>query len=399
VATPSNRDGSRPARSLHAPAGQSVAFVELFFDLVFVFAVTQVTTVTAEHLDPRGVGRAVLIFWLIWWAWTQFTWTLNPADTRHIGVQVVTLVATAAAFVMAASVSLAFGDGALWFAVPYVVVRVLGLGLQVRIAATAEASDDPDAPRYPRQVMAWAAVSCLGLAAVLAGAFVDTPARAWIWVGAIALDLLAASTAGRTDDPWDLDAGHLAERHGLFVIIAIGESLIIAGTAAAAETRSLDLVGLAGAGLVVVGLLWWSYFSWFKDDLEEAFASVSPAERGPVARDAYSLAHFPLVGGIVAFAIAADLMVLHPTDPVDAQTIGALGVGVALFMGATVVSYWRVRREVLVPRSVVTLASVGALAFVVGARPVWPLSIVAVGLAVVAFLERERVRAAAAGPD
>ena len=175
MATPSNRDGSGPARSLHAPAGQSVAFVELFFDLVFVFAVTQVTTVTAEHLDPRGVGRAVLIFWLIWWAWTQFTWTLNPADTRHIAVQVVTLVATAAAFVMAASVSLAFGDGALWFAVPYVVVRVLGLGLQVRIATTAEASGHPDAPRYPRQVMGWAAMSCLGLAAVLAGAFVDTP--------------------------------------------------------------------------------------------------------------------------------------------------------------------------------------------------------------------------------
>ena len=92
-------------------------------------------------------------------------------------------------------------------------------------------------------------------------------------------------------------------------------------------------------------------------------------------------------------------MVLHPTDPVDAETIAALGVGVALFMGATVVSYWRVHREVLVPRSVVTLASVGALAFVVGARPVWPLSIVAVGLAIVAFLERDRVRAAAAGPD
>ncbi len=346
----------------------------------------------------RGVGRAVLVFWLIWWAWTQFTWTLNPADTRHIGVQVVTLVATAAAFVMAASVSLAFGDGALWFAVPYVVVRVLGLGLQVRIA-TAEPSGSPDAPRYPRQVLAWAAMSCLGLVAVLAGALVDTPARTWIWMGAIALDLLAATAAGGTDDPWDLDAGHLAERHGLFVIIAIGESLIIAGTAAAAETRSLDLVGLAGAGLAVVGLLWWSYFSWFKEALEEAFSAVSPAERGPVARDAYSLAHFPLVGGIVAFAIAADLMVLHPTDPVDAETIAALGVGVALFMGATVVSYWRVHREMLVARSVVTLASVGALAFVVGARPVWPLSIVAVGLAVVAFVERDRVRAAAADPD
>lgn len=117
-------------RSLHAPEGQRVGFVELFFDLVFVFAVTQVTSVTAHHLDMTTVGRAVVIFWLIWWAWTQFTWTLNPADTQNIVVQVVTLLATAAAFVMAASVSLAFSGQALWFAVPYVLVRILGLGLQ-----------------------------------------------------------------------------------------------------------------------------------------------------------------------------------------------------------------------------------------------------------------------------
>ena len=128
---------SRATRSLHAPEGQTVTFVELFFDLVFVFAVTQVTTVTAEHLDLQGIWRGVLVFWLIWWAWTQFTWTLNPADTRHVVVQVVTLLATATAFVMAASVALAFGDEALWFAIPYVVGRVMGLGLQVRIALEA----------------------------------------------------------------------------------------------------------------------------------------------------------------------------------------------------------------------------------------------------------------------
>ena len=107
----------------------------------------------------------------------------------------------------------------------------------------------------------------------------------------------------------------------MFVIIALGESLIIAGTAAAGESRSTDLMGLAAAGLAVVGLLWWSYFAWFKTDLEEAFAAVAAEDRGAAGRDAYSLAHFPLVGGIVGFAIAADLMVLHPTDPVEAPAI------------------------------------------------------------------------------
>ena len=390
-------DSVRPpatSRSLHAPEGQSVGFVELFFDLVFVFAVTQVTSLTAEHLDLPHLGRAVLIFWLIWWAWTQFTWTLNPADTRHVLVQVVTLLATAAAFLMASSVSLAFGDDALWFAVPYVVVRILGLGLQMRLAAENRTLRPGGAPPPAGTVSRWVGLSALGLVAVLVGAFVQPPARTWIWVLAMVLDVVAAAIAGRSDDPedpWDIGAAHLAERHGLFVIIALGESLIIAGTAASDESRSLDLLGLAAAGLAVVGLLWWSYFAWFKSDLEDAFAAVAPIDRGAAGRDAYSLAHFPLVGGIVGFAIAADLMVLHPTDPVESPAIAALAIGTTLFMTATVFSYWRLLRQVLVPRLVITLLTSGALVLFVGTRPVWPLTIVAVGLAVVTFVERSRL--------
>jgi low temperature requirement protein LtrA len=378
---------SRSPRSLHAPEGQTVTFVELFFDLVFVFAVTQVTTVTAEHLDLEGIWRGILVFWLIWWAWTQFTWTLNPADTRHVVVQIVTLLATAAAFVMAASVSVAFADDALWFAVPYVVVRVLGLALQLRIAREAQERD----PASAKQVMVWVSLSSVGLIAVLAGALVDPPARSWIWVLAIVLDVVAAGFGGSSDQPWDIGAAHLAERHGLFVIIALGESLIIAGAAAADDTRSLHLFGLAIAGLAAVGLLWWNYFAWFKEDIEKAFARVAPSERGPVARDAYSLAHFPLVGGIIAFAIAAELMVLHPNDPVEAEAIASLGVGMVLFMGATILSYWRLHRRVLVPRLVITLVSAAALPLVVGAQPVLPFAIVAVGLAVVSVVERGRL--------
>src|SRR4029079_12809799 len=124
----------RPTRrQFHAPGDQAVTFVELFFDLVFVFAVTQVTALTASHLSWSGVARSVLLFWLIWWAWTQFTWTLNPADTDHDFVRVLTLAATGIAFVMATSVTLAFHADVLWFVVPYIMVRLVGLALQVRI--------------------------------------------------------------------------------------------------------------------------------------------------------------------------------------------------------------------------------------------------------------------------
>ena len=216
---------------LHAPEAQSVAFVELFFDLVFVFAVTQVTALTAHNLTPDGVLRSLVLFWLIWWAWTQFTWTLNPADTTHVVVRVITLAATAAAFVMATTVSQAFLDDGVWFALPYLVVRILGLTLQVLVEM--ERTNDPRAAGIWR----WAGTSAIGLALVLVGALADPSIRPLIWVLAILTDLLATQAAsGRT---WDIHVGHMAERHALFVIIAIGESLIVAGTAVAAHERTL----------------------------------------------------------------------------------------------------------------------------------------------------------------
>jgi low temperature requirement protein LtrA len=204
-----------PSRPLHAPEDQPVTFVELFFDLVFVFAVTQITVSTAHDLTWGGVARSLLLFWLIWWAWTQFTWTLNPADTLHRTVRVITLLATAAAFVMAASVPRAFGDDPMWFAVPYVVVRMLGLWLQVQVDRERGVDDGS-------LILRWAVGSSVGLVLVLIGALADPPMRNWIWCAVIAADLLATSAAGR-GKTWDLTPGHVSERHGLFVIIALGD--------------------------------------------------------------------------------------------------------------------------------------------------------------------------------
>jgi low temperature requirement protein LtrA len=381
-----------PANPLRAAQEQSVAFVELFFDLVFVFAVTQVTVMTAHSFDAVGIWRAVLVFWLIWWAWTQFTWTLNPADTGHHAVRLITLLATAAAFVMATSVQRAFGEEALWFALPYLVVRILGLGLQVAIAAEHSGSGEAAGGRWgvPGNVRRWAGLSCLGLVAVLVGALVPVPARGWVWVGAIVLDLIAAAMAGSSDEPWDLGVGHLAERHGLFVIIAIGESLIVAAAAAAGNERTIDLILVAGGGITVAGLMWWAYFGWFMEGLQAGFAAVTPVERGPAARDAYSLAHFPLVCGIVGFAVAAESMVRHPADPVTDTALVALGAGIALFMGATILAYFRLHGVVLRPRLLITAVTTVALIPARGLPPAVALTIVAVGSAGVVFAERGR---------
>ena len=367
---------------MRASAPQSVTFVELFFDLVFVFAVTQVTVLTAHDLTPAGIVRSVLIFWLIWWGWTQFTWTLNPADTTHAAVRLITLVATGAAFVMATTVAGAFGADGLWFAGTYVVVRALGLGLQVRVDL-----EHPDADHVG--VRRWVAFSVIGLAIVLVGGFADPAVRPWLWSLTIVADLVAASMAGRATT-WDLNPAHVAERHGLFVIIAIGESLIVAGTAVAAEERTTPLVLAAVAALVVACALWWSYFGWLKDALEHRLAAVSNRDLGRATRDAYSVAHFPLVCGIIGFAVAIEEIVAHPDDPAGAAVVAALGIGIALFVGSSALSWWRLSGRILAGRLAVLGAMAGALVVVAPLPPVWPLAIVAAALLAIIVVETVR---------
>jgi low temperature requirement protein LtrA len=366
-------------RRLHAPQAQAVTFVELFFDLVFVYAVTQVTSLTASNLTPSGVARSVLLFWLIWWAWTQFTWTLNPADTNHDLVRVVTLVATGAAFVMSASVTRAYTDEVLWSVVPYLVVRILGLGLQVRI--------DTERGERDATVVRWALLSLTGLALVLGGAFLDPPARNWIWLIAIAADLFAAARGGSGQE-WDITPGHFSERHGLFVIIALGESLIVAAAAVSEEPRTAALMSDVIAALVVACLLWWTYFGWLKEALEHGLARAPRSRVGSVARDAFSLGHFPLVCGIIAFAVALEEIVHHPAQTPSAEVVIALGAGAVLIVGGSAFAYWRTNGVVLVGRLVVLVATVAVLAAVSSLTPAWQLTTVAVGLLVIVATER-----------
>ncbi len=378
-------------RGLRADAPQTVTFVELFFDLVFVFAVTQVTVLVAYDLTPSGVLRGILIFWLIWWAWTQFTWTLNPADTTHPIVRAVTLLATAIAFVMATAVPDAFDGGALWFAVPYVAVRGLGLWLQVRVDLERQGVDRSGIYR-------WVAWSVPGLILVVAGALAAPDLRPWIWTGAVVMDLVAASIGGR-GATWDLNAAHVSERHGLFVIIAIGESLIVAGAAASTEVRSPALVLAAGSGIAVACLLWWTYFGWLKDASEHALARFPSSAIGRTTRDAYSLAHFPLLCGIVGFAVGVKEITGHPEDPLAVEYTVALAVGVALFVGFSAVFWRRLGGSWLGPRLGLVALMVPAVFAAAAIGPAVPLLVVAAILVAIVVVEavRSPVHEAAGG--
>ncbi len=366
--------GTAPTQAWTATEPQGVTFVELFFDLVFVFAVTSVTRLVLEDLDWAGVGKAALILWLVWWAWTQFTWTLNPADTNHRSVRLITLVAAAVAFFMAQAIPDAYTTAGAWFAFSYVIVRVLGLGLQVGLQAGTREN--------PSTFYAWLGGSLFGLAAVLIGGLVDSPGREIFWGAAVALDVLAAARAGR--GRWRIHAAHFAERHGLIVIIALGESLIAGGVALSGLDRDLAFAVGTIAAVAVVCAAWWIYFGLAKEAMEEHLESTSIEDSGRTARDVYSFGHLPIIAGIIGLAVGIEQILGHADESLSGEALVALVLGVWLYLGGVAFGLYRSGDR----RLVAWLAAAAAAAVaVVAAAPVSTglVALVAVAIVLAAF--------------
>lgn len=372
---------SQTQKSYAPDDAQGADFVELFFDLVFVFAITRITHLTAEHLSVSQVLQSALIFWLIWWGWTQFTWALNAADTRNPEVRMVTLIATAVAFVMATATDQVFGAGIMWFAVSYIIIRLLGLGLFLRVTPSGEG--------HRSAVIGWAILSLAGMLAVLCGALVDETARVWWLLATVMLDMIAGFIAGRAQG-WYLRTRHFVERHGLIVIIALGESLIVAASAVIGNERSPDLIISSGLAVLLTCLLWWSYFAWTREHIEEALLKEAGAVRARLGRDIYSFMHFPLVCGIIGIAIGFEKILGHPHDPLSLSVAGALGGGVFLFMSFTAASVWKSTGVILMTRLVILVASMVGVFLSIGYNPGLALGILSLSLTVTVVIEWDR---------
>jgi low temperature requirement protein LtrA len=366
------------ATTVRTTEAQGATFVELFFDLVFVFAVTQVTAALRDDLTAGGLVRAVVVFWLIWWAWTQFTWTLNAADTEHPGIRFLTLGATAIVFLMALTVPDVYGASAWWFALSYIAVRLIGIAGQWWVSSG-------DAV-WHSAVRTWSLFSLLGLAAVAAAPAFQATQRTAALVVAIAVDVFAAARAGSGE--WRVFPGHFAERHGLFVIIALGESLIAAGVAAEGLPRDGALAAVVIPAVLATCALWWTYFGWAKDALEHAMHQTGARERGRFARDVYSLGHFPIIGGVIGFAVAIEEAVHHPGEHLETAAALALTIGTALFVGGVGFTLLRARRRAPVIRAVVVVALLASFPLLT----TWPatvaLTVVTVAVVAVAVSER-----------
>jgi low temperature requirement protein LtrA len=366
-----------------SPDDQKVTFVELFFDLVFVFCVTQVARLLHGHLDLQSAGSAILVFWLVWWSWTQYTWALNAANTDHPRIQIVTLLATALAFLMGVSILGTFSGGAVWFAVPYVLVRIVGLLLYYWVAWAD--------PLQRRAVRVFGTFSVVGLSAVMAGAILDGNALYWFWGAAILADLMAAGIGGQLDG-WNLHPDHFAERHGLIVIIALGEALIVAAASLADGSRTPAAIGTAVIAVTVTCGLWWSYFREARPNFEHALAERTGSARSCIARDLFSIIHFPMLCGVVAMAAATEVALAHPDQPLASSTRLALGGGAALFVCGTAAALWRGGARIATARWILAPASALAV-LVLGATPwVAMLMILTMLVAVGAVEHRSSIR-------
>jgi low temperature requirement protein LtrA len=300
---------------------QRVTPLELFFDLVFVYALTQVTTLMSEDLTWRGLGHGLLVLAALWWAWTGFAWLTNTLEPEEGLVRAGMLGGMAAMLVVALAVPGAFGADAVLFGVAYVLLRLINLALYVLAGKR-----DPD---FLRTVARFAPTASIGPLIILAAGFAEEGVRAVLW--AIAILALYAGPLIDRGQGWRISPAHFSERYGLIVIIALGESIVAVGVAAAGLAPSSEIIAAAVLGLAVIGALWWAYFDVFALLAARQLSDTSGVTRARLARDYYSWLHMPMIVGIVLFALGLETITHAGREPLAMIPAVALCGGLSLY--------------------------------------------------------------------
>ena len=312
---------------------------ELFFDLVFVFAFTQVATLLADDPTFAGMGRGVLVLAALWWAWTAYAWLTNIVDPEDGVVGAALLVALIAMFVAALVVPGVFDDEGVLFGAAFLVV----CSMHATLYALA-GRGNPDLLRAVRRLAPW---TLLGAILILVAGLTDG-ARTWLWLAALAATYVGAALSGSTG--WHLHPTHFAERHGLVLIIALGEAFISIGIGATGIGIGLGEVVAAILGILIATSIWLAYFDFFSIRGERILGELQGPERVALARDVYTYAHFPMIVGIVLFAFAMKTIVAHVGEELDSVTAFALCGGSALYLLTYSAMRIRIERRLTVSR-------------------------------------------------
>jgi low temperature requirement protein LtrA len=324
-----SRRGSRSrARRMNAELreGEVVKPLELFFDLVFVLAFTQCSALMADEPTWQGIGRGMLVLAVLWWAWVGYAWLTSVMEPEEGAVRLVMFAAMAALIVVALCVPEAFGERALLFAIAYGFVRAAHIALFL-IASR-------DDPALRRSVVSLAISTGIGVGLLIGASFLDDGAQEALWAIAIVLDWGLPGFLGVRG--WKLVPGHFAERHGLVIILALGESIIALGVGAEVDLTA-GVVTAAVLGIGLAAALWWTYFDVVAlVTARRLTLATEGRERNNLARDSYSYLHFPMVAGIVLAALGIEETLAHVDEELDSVHAFALLGGVAFYLLAHV---------------------------------------------------------------
>jgi low temperature requirement protein LtrA len=325
-----------------------VSPIELFFDLVFVFAFTQVTTLWLEQSSWAGLGRGLLVLAVLWWVWAGYAWLTNAADANAGIVTWALLFASGTTFIAALAVPDAFGTHRLLFGVALFVVAATFVGLYALVSK--------HEPELLAAVLGLSRAVLLASALILAAAFVPVGIRPVLWALAVVIAYLGPQLEGL--EGWRVEPAHFAERHGLIVIIAIGESLSAIGFGARGTHLGTAVIAAVVLGLVVASSFWLAYFDFASTGVQRLLANRRGTERTALARDAYTYAHLPMVVGIILFAFAMRAALRDVHAELSSVQAVALCCGSALYVLAFVALRWRVARQLGRGRPIAGLAFV-----------------------------------------
>jgi low temperature requirement protein LtrA len=306
--------------------GERVTPLELFFDLVFVLALTQCTALMADEPTWEGLAKGVLVLGVMWWSWVGYAWLTSVVNPEEGIVRLAIFAAMAALLVVSLCVPEAFDGLALLFACAYAVVR----GAQIVLFIVASRDD----PALRRSVVGLAVSTAIGVGLLLAASLADGAVQGALWGLALALDMGGPSVFG--SEGWKLVPAHFAERHGLIVIIALGESIVAIGVGAEIGVDA-GVVAAAVLGIAVAAALWWLYFDVVALVAERRLSNAAVGrERNEVARDSYSYLHFPMVAGIVLLALGLKKTLADVEEPLEIVPAVAMLGGTALYLLAHV---------------------------------------------------------------
>ena len=332
--------------------------LELFVDLAFVFAISQLSHLLAADLSPAGVAKAMLVAWTVWWVWSQFTWLGTAVDLERDGPTMAAfLVTIVPVLFMASAIPDAYAGGGRRFGLAVLVATLWSLVLQ-GLGLWGD-------PRTRTVWIQYASVALIAPLVVGVGGLASGATRVTLWCVALVIDVGGAVLAGRetsrSTGSWRINASHFAERHALFVIIVLGEVLVAVGSAATGGRITVTTGAAVVASTALAAVLWWSYFGFVSGVSEERLRTDDEAERGHLARDLYSFGHFPLVAGIACVAVVAEAAVAQPDDRLGANELGLLVLACVLMLGAYITLRWRIQRRVRADRFVMLAAAVSVV--------------------------------------